>query len=585
MIKKTFLLVIAMTLLSVFLFTDNQDEGLDRSLPLGKRCKVGKQYLLVIAINSYKDWDPLRGPVTDAKEIKEILTTRYHIDKVFELYNDRATYDNIEKRLKKLQEVLQVDDSLLILYSGHGYLDRASNRGFWIPVDGPTGTSRGWFAHDHLKGLVDNIPSKHILLISDSCFAGELLDSKRGPGPPSASPPAIDIDYYRKIYSLRCRQVLTSGAEERVPDESEFARALKSVLKENNDLLMDGRTLYQRIRRGIRETLPMFNDLKGTRYEEGSGFLFFLKKDCEWWKEWQKKFQKAAKEAKEIGALEKVLKNFSYNNPCSTEDEQLRDDIKKKIKTLEDKENYEKFHNLAAKHFKKKHYQEAYKNIKKTLDYANTPEAQELEEKIREKIDDKEYEKTWKVNSLQAYKAYLEKFPEGKHRANAYFHCGIIYSKENNYREAALYFEKTIDIDDEDAEAHNNLGVCCKHRKDYPKSIKMYNTAINLYKAREQTKEIKRKLAVVYNNLGASYAKTGKDREAFENYGEALKLNRKYGNAHYNLGLYYLDKENYREAKKKFEKAAKHNKNDTEARKQSDKADTWQKKKEKEQNR
>jgi hypothetical protein len=35
--------------------------------------EVGKQYLVIIAINRYQHWTPLKGPVKDAKDIREIL--------------------------------------------------------------------------------------------------------------------------------------------------------------------------------------------------------------------------------------------------------------------------------------------------------------------------------------------------------------------------------------------------------------------------------------------------------------------------------------------------------------------------------
>ena len=56
---------------------------------------VGKQYLLLIAIDRYKEWLPLKNPVKDAREIKEILLTRYYIDRVIELYDTNATKANI----------------------------------------------------------------------------------------------------------------------------------------------------------------------------------------------------------------------------------------------------------------------------------------------------------------------------------------------------------------------------------------------------------------------------------------------------------------------------------------------------------
>ena len=56
-------------------------EGLDPNL------KVGKQYLVVIGISRYQHWLPLNSPVQDIQEIRDILTSRYYIDELLELYD------------------------------------------------------------------------------------------------------------------------------------------------------------------------------------------------------------------------------------------------------------------------------------------------------------------------------------------------------------------------------------------------------------------------------------------------------------------------------------------------------------------
>ncbi len=244
---------------------------------LGPNLKVGKQYLMVIGINEYQYWLPLHSPVKDVREIRDILVSRYYIDKVFELYDHEATKANIIKLFVKLQEKVQIHDSVLIVYSGHGHLDENSNTGFWIPVNAGTDIyeQHNWLPHTQLKGLISNIKASHVCVISDSCFAGDLIYNTR------SIPANIDAEYFKRSYSRVSRQVLTSGATEAVPDESEFAKQLKSILRRNQDRYLDALMLYNEVRLGVESSIPLLGALGGTGHQEGASFLLFLREEAQ----------------------------------------------------------------------------------------------------------------------------------------------------------------------------------------------------------------------------------------------------------------------------------------------------------------
>ena len=246
-------------------------EGLDPNL------KVGKQYLVVIGINEYQHWLPLHSPVHDIQEIRDILLARYYIDELLELYDSQATKANIIKMFVDLQKKVKIDDSVLILYSGHGHLDENSDTGFWIPVNAGTDVyeQNNWLPHTQLKGLIANIEASHIFVISDSCFAGDLIHSTR------SIPPTIDEQYFKRAYTRVSRQVLTSGATETVPDNSDFARQLKSILKRNDNRLLDTLMLYNEVRLGVGSSIPLLGALEGTGHQEGASFLLFLREDVQ----------------------------------------------------------------------------------------------------------------------------------------------------------------------------------------------------------------------------------------------------------------------------------------------------------------
>lgn len=239
--------------------------------------EVGKQYLVLIAINRYRHWTPLKGPKKDAEDIREILESRYYVDEVLKLYDEEATKGRIIELLKQLQNKLKQEDSVFIFYAGHGHLDKASKNGFWIPVDGGLNENvqERWIPNSIIRGLISQMKSKHILLISDSCFSGDLLEAWR------EKTPAITHEYFKRAYKRRSRQALTSGASERVPDNSEFSIQLKLALEENDKPYLDPLSIYNEIRWGIKGTLPMFGYLNGTNHQEGGAFLFFLKEERE----------------------------------------------------------------------------------------------------------------------------------------------------------------------------------------------------------------------------------------------------------------------------------------------------------------
>lgn len=273
MIRRLIVLLLALLTLTALHGYPDTDRGVGTlEKPAEVEFRVGKQYLVVIAINKYQHWMPLLSPVGDTQNLKEILTSRYHIDEVYELYDDLATKANIIKLFVDLQKKLKSDDSLLVIYSGHGHLDESSDTGFWIPVNAGTDIyeQQNWLPHAQLRGLIANIEATHVLVISDSCFAGDLIYSTR------SLPVNVTEEYFKNAYSRVSRQVLTSGAVEVVPDRSGFTDQLISVFKRNDQTVLDALMLFNEVRLGVRGSTPLLGALAGTGHQEGASFLLFL---------------------------------------------------------------------------------------------------------------------------------------------------------------------------------------------------------------------------------------------------------------------------------------------------------------------
>lgn len=272
--KKTSVLLLVFFIFIVNLGAQNQ-RGLSAAAAQVTDTTIGRQFAVFIAINRYKDWLPLKSPVNDARKLKDMLTSRYWITDTVELYDEDATKAGILKRFDALVQELKPEDSLFIYYAGHGHLDEVTATGFWIPQDAGTDpyAQQNWIANTQLRGVISRMKSRHVLLVSDSCFSGDILNPSRG------AMPAITDEYFRNAYARRSRQVLTSGSSETVPDESTFSRSLLRTLEENTKPLVDPLMLFNEIRLSTYGTTPLFGALSGTDHQEGGAFLLFLKQD------------------------------------------------------------------------------------------------------------------------------------------------------------------------------------------------------------------------------------------------------------------------------------------------------------------
>jgi len=232
---------------------------------------AGKQYAVIIGVDKYKEWPGLRSAVKEAQAVRQALADRYVIDKFFELYDDDATAINIRRLfLETLPAQVGLRDSLLVFYAGHGQTD-TSGTGFWIASDGSKDqlSQNNWIPNQQLRNMIGGLKAQRILILADACFSGDFLNVQRGANP------TIDEAYFRQALRLTARQVLTSGASQSVPDESEFGRQLLDLLERNDEELLDPVTMYEQIRRGVTKTLPLLGTMPGN--QEGASFVLFLK--------------------------------------------------------------------------------------------------------------------------------------------------------------------------------------------------------------------------------------------------------------------------------------------------------------------
>ena len=196
---------------------------------------VGRNYLLVIGIDTYHSIRPLTNAVRDAKALTHILHLRYEFEPAYtiELYNEKATREEIFSAFDYLGSKITEADNLLIFYAGHGYYNHDLEIGYWIPVDGKDGRSGSFIEHSAIRTYLRSIDSHHSFLIVDSCFSGNLL-ANRGRG---ASLTEVYADRVDRFPSRWCfaAGMIEEVSDGYIGDHSPFAHSLIDFLEHNGE--------------------------------------------------------------------------------------------------------------------------------------------------------------------------------------------------------------------------------------------------------------------------------------------------------------------------------------------------------------
>ena len=217
-----------------------QDNSKITSLP------KGTHYLFAIAINEYVHAPKLGNCLKDAEDFISLLTTRYQFSSkhVIRLFNEQATLPNIYNQLKELSKKIKPEDSLIIYFSGHGYMDKSDKSGHLVPVDGAKDAVWTYMSNDNLLSRIRAIKSFHTFLIIDSCFSGTLFLNR------SMDSTALAEEVGR----FPSRWGLAAGRIEEVADgyhgeNSPFSKAVLSFLKTNTSAKFPVSDLIQYVKK------------------------------------------------------------------------------------------------------------------------------------------------------------------------------------------------------------------------------------------------------------------------------------------------------------------------------------------------
>ena len=243
--------------------------------------EFGGFHALVVGNENYGLLPKLETAIEDAKAVAQLLREKYGF-KVTLLTN--ATRYQILSELNRLRTELTDKDNLLIYYAGHGEIDRANLRGYWLPVDAEPNSDANWISNVSITDFLNAISVKHAIVVADSCYSGTLTRSSIGQLESGMSEEAR-ARWLKAMVKARARTVLTSGGIQPVLDggggkHSVFARIFLEVLQENNDA-MEAQRLYREVAARVLdqasrfqiEQRPEYAPLKFAGHESGD-FLF-----------------------------------------------------------------------------------------------------------------------------------------------------------------------------------------------------------------------------------------------------------------------------------------------------------------------
>jgi hypothetical protein len=242
-------------------------------------------YALIIGISKYKFVHPLATPGADALAVAKILRAQYGFQTKILLDVGRR---EILDALVDYRRVLPPESNLLIYYAGHGYLDPEVDEAYWLPVDSRSDNNFNWISADDITRAVRAIPSRHVLVISDSCYSGAILGDESGShrglrGGGSGGGLAVEYAAYLSNLSSRVsKDWMASGSREPVedggaPGHSVFAQALIQGLTEMKDPQFSATDLfYSYVKRkvgGNSAQLPQYGSIRESGDQLGD-FIF-----------------------------------------------------------------------------------------------------------------------------------------------------------------------------------------------------------------------------------------------------------------------------------------------------------------------
>ncbi len=201
---------------------------------------------LVIGVASYSA-QPLPNVANDANDLADLLRDPAHCGylptNVHVLVDGEANKFEIERELAWLAHSADVDDTVVIYFSGHGDLQVSggAEQGYLVPIDAEFDETK-LLSGDEITAALRQIKAKRVTLVMDACHAG----ATGTPKGVKASRAAWTATIYDRLASGEGRVILASCRPEQSSytyeweRNSVFTEALLDSLRGDAEVRGDG---------------------------------------------------------------------------------------------------------------------------------------------------------------------------------------------------------------------------------------------------------------------------------------------------------------------------------------------------------
>jgi uncharacterized caspase-like protein len=235
---------------------------------------TGAYIALIIGNNDYRNLDRLKTAVSDAREVDRTLREIFGFRTKLLL---NATRNDILSAFNELRKQVREQDNVLIYYAGHGEYDRTADKAFWLPVDAQPDNDTEWIIADNITASIKRLLSRHVLIVSDSCYSGTLSRSAQ-----THLTLGERDGFLKKMNERPSRTLMASGGNEPVADgggsgHSIFTDSFLKALQEIDKPVFAADELFsQHVKArvaGKSEQVPQYGSIRNSG-DEGGDFLF-----------------------------------------------------------------------------------------------------------------------------------------------------------------------------------------------------------------------------------------------------------------------------------------------------------------------
>ena len=241
---------------------------------------LGRFFALVIGNGQYENLPPVPSAERDAKAMEALLRDQYGFQVTLLL---NAKNDKILSTLYALSQNLAENDNLVVFYAGHGRRDLRNRRGWWLPADAvaDSDAKTNWLPNQEVSDRLALIPARHILVLADASYVGDITRGAPEPEPQRMSA-AQWSKYVDSTKRRKARLVLSSGADGPLAgpagQTSRFTATLINVLQRQKGVFPASRIHREVVDAlmadgSLTSNVPIYAPLQSASHE-GVDFLF-----------------------------------------------------------------------------------------------------------------------------------------------------------------------------------------------------------------------------------------------------------------------------------------------------------------------